>query len=146
MAGDITTIARPYAAAVFARAQETGEVAAWSDALGLLAAIGSDPELARQLGNPNIPREAVRDIVLNVAGDALPTEAANLVRLLAANDRLALLPEEDRIQSIRHRILRGDTLSTIAQHYRTTVERLLKVNNLENTEIIAGEVLVVPGS
>jgi F-type H+-transporting ATPase subunit delta len=93
MAGDITTIARPYAAAVFARALETGEVAAWSDALGLLATIGSDPELARQLGNPNIPREAVRDIVLNVAGDALPTEAANLVRLLAANDRLALLPE-----------------------------------------------------
>jgi len=61
-------------------------------------------------------------------------------------ERLARLPEEERIQSIRHRILRGDTLSMIAQHYRTTVDRLLKVNHLDNTEIIAGEFIVVPGS
>jgi F-type H+-transporting ATPase subunit delta len=93
MAGDITTIARPYAAAVFERAQETGQVADWSEALGLLAAIGQDPGLARQIGNPNVPRQTLRDIVLQVAGDALPAEAANLVRLLAENDRLALLPE-----------------------------------------------------
>jgi F-type H+-transporting ATPase subunit delta len=93
MAGDITTIARPYAAAVFARAQETGQVAGWSDALALLAVIGQDSDLARQIGNPNVPRETVRDIVLQVGGDALPAEAANLVRVLAENDRLALLPE-----------------------------------------------------
>jgi peptidoglycan lytic transglycosylase D len=61
-------------------------------------------------------------------------------------ERLARLPAEKRIQSIRHRILRGDTLSTIAQHYRTTVERLLKVNHLKGPDIIAGEFLVVPGS
>ena len=59
---------------------------------------------------------------------------------------LARLSEEERIRSIRHRILRGDTLSMIAQHYQTTVDRLLKVNNLKNTEIIAGEFIVVPGS
>jgi len=93
MAGDITTIARPYAAAVFARAKETGQVQAWSDALALLAAIGTNPEMVRQVGNPNVPRETVRDIVLQVAGDALLPEAANLVRLLAENDRLAALPE-----------------------------------------------------
>jgi membrane-bound lytic murein transglycosylase D len=61
-------------------------------------------------------------------------------------ERLARLPEEERIQSIRHRILQGDTLGAIAQHYRTTVDKLLKVNHLEGTEIIAGEFLVVPGS
>ena len=61
-------------------------------------------------------------------------------------ERLARLPDEERIRSIRHRILRGDTLSMIAQNYRTTVERLLKVNNLKNTAIIAGEFILVPGS
>jgi membrane-bound lytic murein transglycosylase D len=61
-------------------------------------------------------------------------------------ERLARLSDEERIQSFRHRILRGDTLSMIARHYRTTVARLLKVNHLENTEIIAGEFIVVPGS
>jgi F-type H+-transporting ATPase subunit delta len=93
MAGDITTIARPYAAAVFERARETGQVAAWSDALRLLATIGSDQDMADQIGNPNVPRETVRDIILQVAGDDLPAEAANLVKLLAENDRLVLLPE-----------------------------------------------------
>jgi F-type H+-transporting ATPase subunit delta len=93
MAGDITTIARPYAAAVFERAKETGQVPGWSDALGLLATIGADPDIARQIANPNVPRGTLRDIVLQVAGDALPAEAANLVRLLAQNDRLVVLPE-----------------------------------------------------
>ncbi len=40
MAGDITTIARPYAEAAFERAKETGQVAAWSESLD--AAGGGD--------------------------------------------------------------------------------------------------------
>jgi len=93
MAGDITTIARPYAAAVFERAQETNEVAGWSEALGLLAGIGNDPEFAGLIDNPNVPNEVAQDIVLKVAGDALSVEQGNLVKLLVENDRLALLPE-----------------------------------------------------
>jgi len=97
MAGDITTIARPYASAVFARAQETGQVAEWSEALVLLAAIGSDPAMALQIGNPNVPRDTLRDIILEVAkaqgGTAFAAEPANLVRLLAKNHRLDLLQE-----------------------------------------------------
>lgn len=97
MAGDITTIARPYAAALYARAQETGQVADWSEALALLAAIGSDPAMALQISNPNVPRDALCDIILAVAkaqtGGAFGAEPANLVRLLAQNHRLNLLPE-----------------------------------------------------
>jgi F-type H+-transporting ATPase subunit delta len=97
MAGDITTIARPYASAVFARAQETGQVAEWSEALALLAAIGGDPAMALQIGNPNVPRDTLRDIILEVAkaqgGTAFAAEPANLVRLLAKNHRLDLLQE-----------------------------------------------------
>ena len=42
MAGDSTTIARPYAEATFAVAQEHKALADWSDALGTLAAIVED--------------------------------------------------------------------------------------------------------
>ncbi len=93
MAGDITTIARPYAAAVFERAQETGQVAVWSEALSLLAVIGRDSGLARLIGNPNVPRETLRDLVLQVAGPDLLPEAGNLVKVLAEKGRLNLLPE-----------------------------------------------------
>jgi len=70
MAGDITTIARPYRRGLRA-AQETGQVAGWSDALGLLATIGATRHGAPDR-QPQCAAETVRDIVLQVAGDTLP--------------------------------------------------------------------------
>ena len=93
MAGDITTIARPYAEAVFARAQEAAQIDVWGDALTTLSAIASDAAMAEQIGNPNVPRERLCDAILEVAGDGLSAEAKNLVNLLAANNRLSILPE-----------------------------------------------------
>jgi len=39
---ELTTIARPYAEAIFKRAGETKRFPAWSDALQLMATIASD--------------------------------------------------------------------------------------------------------
>ncbi len=115
MAGDITTIARPYAEAAFARARETGQLDAWSDSLALLAAVTADPQLAAQIGNPTVPRERVRDIILEVCADRLLPETANLLRLLAQNARLAAIPEIARLfevsrvsdQGVRHVLIRS---------------------------------------
>lgn len=93
MAGDTTTIARPYAEAVFDRAKETGQLEAWSRALTLLSSIAGDAAMAEQIANPNVPRRRLAELMLGVGGEALSGEAANLVRLLAENDRLALLPD-----------------------------------------------------
>lgn len=93
MAGDITTLARPYAEAAFARAQESGEIPAWSNALNLLGALAGNPAMAEQIANPEIPRDLPRDMLLYLGGETLPTEARNLVKLLAENKRLLVLPE-----------------------------------------------------
>ena len=63
MAGDITTIARPYAEAAFARAKEAGQIDDWNSTLSTLSAIVSDPEMADQIGNPNVPRERLRALL-----------------------------------------------------------------------------------
>ena len=97
MAGDTTTIARPYAEAVFARASESGKLDTWSGALGALSAITADPEMAEQIGNPNVPRERLRDAILEIAGGSVPAEGGNLVSLLAANNRLSTIPEITRL-------------------------------------------------
>jgi F-type H+-transporting ATPase subunit delta len=97
MAGDITTIARPYAEAVFARAQEAGQVGAWNDALSTLSSIASDAEMVEQIGNPNVPREQLCKAILEIASTELSTEAQNLVKLLSANNRLSTLPEIARL-------------------------------------------------
>ncbi len=69
MAGDITTIARPYAEAAFDRALETNSIAAWSEGLELLANVAEDATIADQISNRNVPRERVRDLILDVGSD-----------------------------------------------------------------------------
>ena len=115
MAGDITTIARPYAEAAFEHAKASGQVDAWSEALTLLAGVTSDPQMAAQIGNPTVPRERIRDILLEICGDALPAGPANLLRLLADNARLVAIPEIARLfeerrvadQGVRHVLVRS---------------------------------------
>ncbi|MBV5309745.1 F0F1 ATP synthase subunit delta [Chromatium okenii] len=110
MAGDITTIARPYAEAVFERAKEVGQIDHWSQALELLSAVSSDPLLAAQISNPSVPRERTCSIILDVCGAQLHKEAANFLRLLSKNARLTALPEIARLfevsrvadQGVRH--------------------------------------------
>ena len=70
---------------------------------------------------------------------AIPTEQAALFE-----QNLASLPDSDRIQWVRHKIARGETLSHIAGHYRTTVAVLRETNHLKSTNIRAGKHLLVP--
>jgi F-type H+-transporting ATPase subunit delta len=118
MAGDITTIARPYAEAAFAAGRESKEIEAWSEALDLLGTIAANSELASQIGNPNVPRERLRDMILAIAGDSLPSQARNLVKLLADNGRLAVLPEIARL----FEILRTEQRGVRQVHIRSAFE------------------------
>ena len=69
----------------------------------------------------------------------VPSSVADIFRT-----RIAQLPHDQRIQSIRHRIRLGDNLSTIAQQYRTTVSDIRKANRLKGAKIIAGDLLIIP--
>ncbi len=100
-----STIARPYAQAVFALARERGELEAWSRRLGLLAAVVGDEGVRRLIGDPRLGREGAARLVLEVAkeglGEALGEEAERLVRLLAEHGKLALLPEIAQLYEAR---------------------------------------------
>jgi F-type H+-transporting ATPase subunit delta len=93
MAGDTTTFARPYAEAVFAQAQQTQQLGLWSGMLELLSALVVDAQLKKVLANPGLARVQKADLILDIAGEHLTRDGKNLVRLLAQNTRLALLPE-----------------------------------------------------
>jgi len=58
---------------------------------------------------------------------------------------LQLAPEK-RIQWIRHKVKKGQTLSHISRHYHTTVEALKTANSLKNSSIRVGKYLMVPVS
>ncbi len=93
MAGDATTIARPYAEALFARAVETDKLDLWSDMLELLASAARDPALAGLIASPKLDKAQMTELMLDIAGGRLSDEGQNLVRLLVANGRLSVLPE-----------------------------------------------------
>jgi F-type H+-transporting ATPase subunit delta len=93
MAGEATTIARPYAEAVFAHADETGKLDLWQEMLSFLAAVVEDESLVLTVSNPLIELDALTELLLEIGGGRISEEGANLVRLLVRNRRLSVLPE-----------------------------------------------------
>ena len=87
---EVATIARPYSEAVFALADKSGTLAAWSDALAYLAIVAQTPELTQLAGHPNVSGAQMADL-FNVA-EGLPAEAKRLVQTLVENKRLDALP------------------------------------------------------
>lgn len=87
------TVARPYAQAAFALAQEQDTLQAWSSMITLLGAAASEPQLAEVLANPEQESAKMVKLLQAIAGDALFDSGTNMLKLLAENDRLTLLPE-----------------------------------------------------
>jgi F-type H+-transporting ATPase subunit delta len=90
---ELSTLARPYAEAVFRIAQGENDLAGWSARVQSLALIVSDAQLARLNSDPAVSAEQVASLVIEVAGSDLGASGANFVHVLAENDRLSLLPE-----------------------------------------------------
>jgi F-type H+-transporting ATPase subunit delta len=90
---DKLTVARPYASAAFQEARAEDRLAQWSDSLKVGAQVVKDPRVENLLGNPQVTPEQLSQLLIDIAGPALGDHGANFVRTLAANRRLAYLPE-----------------------------------------------------
>lgn len=88
-----TTIARPYAQAVFQLAQARNELPRWSDMLQLTAMVAADERVAALLGNPRLDKAELTKLFLDVCGDKLSAEGRNLIRLLVENGRMDVVTE-----------------------------------------------------
>lgn len=88
-----STIARPYAEAVFSLAQQQGRLAQWSEMLQFAAAVATNDSLQGLVGNPRLGRERLADVLIGVCGEALDDMGRNLIRLLVENGRVDVLPE-----------------------------------------------------
>ncbi len=143
MVQESTTVARPYAEAVFARAEETSRLDLWSDQLALLAAIVEAPELQAVLDNPQLSAAQVAELVLDVASDGFDSEGRNLVRLLAGNGRLEVAAEiralYERLKQERQGHIQVEVRSAYALKAaeRKALEKVLARNLRREVEIHA---------
>jgi F-type H+-transporting ATPase subunit delta len=96
---EFSTVARPYAKALFDLANAERKLPEWSAALGAAAAVLADANAKRALANPAFDDGARATLVGSIAtaikgGELLASAAGrNLLQLLAENDRLTALPE-----------------------------------------------------
>ncbi|WP_020158726.1 MULTISPECIES: F0F1 ATP synthase subunit delta [Methylobacter] len=89
---ELATLARPYAAAVFKRAKETGTTAKWSQSLAFMSAVLSDEEISVVVDNPKVSKERLSALMLDICQGQVDEENANFLKLLVQNNRLTLLP------------------------------------------------------
>ena len=96
---DVSTVARPYAKALFDLASAERKLPAWSAAIAAAAAVVGDETAQRALASPALDDARRAELVASVVGaveggELLATpQGKNLLRLLAENDRLTALPE-----------------------------------------------------
>lgn len=89
---EAVTVARPYAEAIFRLARESGTLSEWSQRLGFLAAVARDPGMQALIASPELSAAQRESLFLTVGEGRLDEPGRRLVRVLAENGRLGLLP------------------------------------------------------
>ena len=127
---ELSTLARPYAEAVFRLAQGEKDLAGWSSRLQSLALIVSDAQVARLIADPAVAADRVAGLIVEVAGSDLGERGSNFVKVLAENDRLSLLPE---IAS-QFETLKADAEGTL----EATITSAQELSQAQLDELVAG--------
>ena len=92
---ELSTIARPYAEALFRVAsvdQGADAMQKWSDLVSRMGAVAADPDMSRVIGDPRVTGDQIYAVFVGALGD-IDTHAQNFVRALIDNDRLGVMPE-----------------------------------------------------
>jgi F-type H+-transporting ATPase subunit delta len=96
---ELSTIARPYAEALFAAARAgkdgkgSGQAGPWTAAVDAIAGLVANPQAAESLANPALSDAQRYDLIAALAGQTLPAPVAQLLKVVIENNRLAVLPE-----------------------------------------------------
>ena len=91
-----STLARPYARAVFELTKDSSQRKSWSDQLAALAGLVQNEQLKPLLDHPSLSAPEVAELLTEALG-GLSEHEKNFVRLLADNRRLSLATEIYRI-------------------------------------------------
>lgn len=148
------TIARPYAQAAFQYAFEHQDLDGWQDMLTLSAALSEDASIKSLFVSDRRSTE-IAELFIRIAGDKLSEHGQNLIKLMAHNDRLMLLPEvlalfshyrqekEKRVEVevISATSLTADQLDAIQKAMEKRLQKLVYLSETIEKSLIAGFIL-----
>ena len=120
---DKTTIARPYAQAMFDVACGKGDLAKTSDALTIASAIAQDAAFSSILDNPHTASDKLAELMIGVVGDKATKEVNNFIKVMAENRRLDVMPE----------------VSELFKQYKATEESTVNAEVISATKLTAAQ-------
>lgn len=88
-----STVARPYAEAIFDLAMEQSKLQDWSDMLAYAAAVASNEDMAQLIGNTNVNKRQMAELFTGICAKQINAEGQNMIKLLVENRRLNVLAE-----------------------------------------------------
>lgn len=127
---ELSTLARPYADAVFRMAQGENDLAGWSSRVVTLVMIVSDAQVARLIADPAVSSDRVAGLIIDVAGASLGERGASFIKVLAENGRLTVLPEI----SVQFETLKANAESTV----EATITSAQELSQAQIDELVAG--------
>lgn len=162
---ELVTVARPYAQAVFELAQVEKDLQGWSEMLALLVEAVSVKNVWEVINSPQLTRASIADLLNEIGGKRFSKPFQNLVRVLADNRRLSVIPEiaalfeqlrADAESRISAEVISAQTLSDkqkakIAESLRKRLGREVDLSCSVDASLLGGAViragdLVIDGS
>ena len=98
----------------------------------------------------NIPSKTLKDLNPELLRGVTPPKYPNyelkipLGMELAFEEALPQISKHTVDLVTKHRVRRGEVLSTIARKYRVPYRSIMRINNMHSTRIRAGQLLVIP--
>ncbi|MCL1143827.1 F0F1 ATP synthase subunit delta [Shewanella gaetbuli] len=161
---ELSTIARPYAKAAFDFAVEKQAVDSWTEMLAF-AALVSENESMQPLLNGTLASTELASLFIKVCGEQVNEQGQNLIKLMAENKRLAILPTVSELfveyrnewaKEVEATVVSASELSTeqqqqISVSLEKRLARKVKLNCSIDPSLIGGVIiqsgdLVIDGS
>ncbi|ARU59599.1 MAG: F0F1 ATP synthase subunit delta [Pseudomonadales bacterium] len=152
---ELSTIARPYAKAAFQAALSADQLADWSAMLAFASQVAQDVTMKDVLDNPSLTNEQKANAFADVCEGKLSEQGQNLVRVLAENKRLTLIPQISSLfeqlkalqeQSVDVSIesafdLSSDQEKALAKALSTKLARKVNISSSVNRTLLGGAVI-----
>ncbi|AQS51838.1 MAG TPA: F0F1 ATP synthase subunit delta [Paenalcaligenes hominis] len=124
---ELSTIARPYAEALFASVRTEGTLEQWSALLSEMAQVAGHPEVSEVLTTPGITNQQRYELFTGLMKTPLTDKARNFLELLIDNGRLTVVPNiYEEFEALKHQ-LEGSELAQITSAFELSPEQLNKL-------------------
>jgi F-type H+-transporting ATPase subunit delta len=90
---ELSTIARPYAQALFESARAEDSLTSWVEIADELATLAAHPQVAAVVADPKVGAAQIFEFLSGLMTSKLPADGANFLHTLIDNGRLAAMPE-----------------------------------------------------